>query len=84
MLTTISKITRAGQITLPKIIRDSKAFVGARAVLFEERGDEEVVIRPLRAKSARGDKNDHLSIVEHTMRDWLDEVNDDLFNVSIV
>lgn len=80
MATTISKITRAGQITLPKKIRSGRAFAHAKAVLFEERGSE-VVIMPLQAQSARETKSDHLSVVEHTMRDWLDSAHDDLFEI---
>lgn len=78
MSITISKITRAGQITLPKKIRDNRAFAGAQAVSFEARGDEEIVIRPLRAQKKQRTSTDHWPIVAHTMRDWLDEAHDDL------
>lgn len=80
MSVTISKITRAGQITLPKKIRSGKTFAHAKAVLFEERGSE-VVIKPLRTQDERETKSDHLSVVEYTMRDWLDSAHDDLFEI---
>jgi len=82
MTITISKITRVGQITLPKKIRGGRAFVGAHAVTFEDRGNE-VVVRPLRHEKAYPAKkrHDHLSVVEHTMRDWSDTAHDDLFEV---
>ena len=78
MAITISKITRAGQITLPKRIRDA-AFAGASAVLFEERG-REIIVKPLEIKKERStsDGNDHWPIVAHTMQHWLDEENDNL------
>ncbi len=78
MTITISKITRAGQITLPKKIRTSRAFARSTAVTFEECGNE-VIIRPLKTE-ARPASN-HWPIVVHTMRDWLDEVNDDLIEL---
>lgn len=80
MTVAVSKITRAGQITLPKKIRSGKAFALAQAVLFEDRGDE-IVIRPLHAREADDMKRDHLPYVEFTMRDWLDRANDDLFEI---
>ncbi|OGG60597.1 hypothetical protein A3C86_04875 [Candidatus Kaiserbacteria bacterium RIFCSPHIGHO2_02_FULL_49_16] len=77
MVVTIGKITRAGQITLPKRIRERGAFALARAVTVEERGNEVIItpIRPLRTEE------EHLPVVEHTMRDWLDAANDDLFDL---
>jgi len=78
MTITISKITRAGQITLPKKIRTSRAFARSKAVMFEERGDE-VIVRPL-APDVRP-ANDHWPVVVHSMQDWLDEVNDDLLEL---
>ena len=80
MSVTISKITRAGQITLPKRIRSRGVFANAKAVSFEERGSE-IVIKPLQVHSAREVKNDHLSVVEYTMHDWLDSAHDDLFEI---
>ena len=77
MSVTISKITRAGQITLPKKIRSGRAFAHAKAVVFEERGSE-VVVKPLNVQKIQHTTNDHWPIIVHTMRDWLDEVNDDL------
>jgi AbrB family looped-hinge helix DNA binding protein len=78
MTIAISKITRAGQITLPKKIRTSRAFAQSTAVTFEERGSE-VVVRPLKAEANH--PNDHWPIVVHTMQDWLDPVNDDLIEL---
>ena len=77
MVVTIGKITRAGQITLPKRIRESWAFAHANAVAVEERGNEIIItaIRSLRAEE------EHLPVVEHAMRDWLDAANDDLFSL---
>ena len=79
-MATISKITRAGQITLPKKIRTGRAFTHAKAVVFEERG-EEVVIKPLKSDSSFGTNMDHWPFVVHTMQNWLDEENDDLFEL---
>ena len=79
MTTTISKITRAGQITLPKKIRSGRAFAHAKAVMFEELGSE-VVITPMRAGKSSVE-SDHLAFVEYTMRDWLDPENDNLFKL---
>jgi len=76
----ISKITRAGQITLPKKIRTNRTFQHSTAVFFEERANE-VVIRPLKSGFALGENMNHWPFVEHTMRDWLDPVNDDLFKM---
>lgn len=78
MASTISKITRAGQITLPKKIRGT-TFADATAVVFEERGTE-VVIKPLRAQKTRS-ANDHMAFVEYTMLGWLDPENDNLFKL---
>ncbi|MBI4093607.1 AbrB/MazE/SpoVT family DNA-binding domain-containing protein [Candidatus Kaiserbacteria bacterium] len=77
MFVAISKITRGGQITLPKKIRARRAFADVRAVVFEERG-EEIVLKPLRASPARDLARDHLPIAEYTMREWLDDAHDDL------
>ena len=77
MVKVISKITRAGQITLPKKIRSGRVFARASAVEFEERNNE-VVIKPLLTHDAARTTNDHWPIVVHTMRDWLDEAHDDL------
>lgn len=79
MSITISKITRAGQITLPKKIRSGRAFAHAKAVMFEERGSE-IVITPMRAGKSSAE-NDHLAFAEYTMRDWLDPENDNLFKL---
>lgn len=82
MTITISKITRAGQITLPKKLR-TKAFAGASAVVFEDRG-REVIIKPVhvqKIKTVKGDDNWYMPLVEHTMRDWLDSENDNLFKM---
>ena len=76
----ISKITRAGQITIPKKIRTGRVFSHAKAVTFEERGDE-VVVKPLRSDHELPLNMDHWPFVEYTMRDWLDPVNDDLFKM---
>ena len=80
MASAISKITRGGQITLPKKIRTRKAFANVHAVVFEDRG-EEIVLRPLRTSGNQEFARDHLPFVEHTMRDWLDPVNDNLFKM---
>ena len=45
--------------------------------MFEERGSE-VVVKPLNVQKIQHTTNDHWPIIVHTMRDWLDEVNDDL------
>jgi len=79
MSITISKITRAGQVTLPKKLRD-KAFADATAVVFEERG-KEVVIRPVQIRKKQVNDNWHMPLVEYTMRDWLDPENDNLFEL---
>ena len=75
----ISKITRAGQITLPKKIRNA-AFAGASAVVFEERG-KEVVIKPLQVKKEYARNMDHWPLVVHTNQSWLDPENDDLIEL---
>jgi len=80
-MVSISKITRGGQITLPIKIRTSRAFQNSTAVMFEERKNE-IVIRPLKSEPASKDSMDHWPFVEHTMRDWLDSVNDDLFKAA--
>ena len=80
MTITISKITRAGQITLPKRIRMSKAFAGVQAVVFEDSGDQ-LIVKPLKSPKKQEFARDHLPFVEYTMRDWLDPVNDDLFKI---
>jgi len=49
--------------------------------MFEERKNE-IVIRPLKSEPASKDSMDHWPFVEHTMRDWLDSVNDDLFKAA--
>ncbi len=77
-LPTIGKITERGQITLPRKIRDSAAFVNARAVIFVSEGDS-VRVTALRTSMP---KDDHLALLNHTMKDWLDPVNDDLFDFS--
>ena len=74
----VSKITERGQITLPKRMRDARMFKGARAVQFTEQSGV-VVIRPIRHV---GTSNDHLSLLDHTMRDWAKKENDDLFDFS--
>lgn len=82
MSVTISKITRAGQITLPKKLR-TKAFAGASAVVFEDRG-KEVVIKPVHVQKIKAEEdvdNWYMPLVEHTMRDWLDSENDNLFKL---
>ena len=79
-MTSISKITRAGQITLPKKIRTSSAFQHSTAVVFEERADE-IVIKPLKSFATLGDTMDHWPFIEYTMRDWLNPENDDLFEI---
>ena len=80
MTITISKITRAGQVTLPKKLRD-KVFAGARAVVFEERGTE-IIVKPVEiAKEEKRVGDWHMPLVEYTMRDWLDPENDDLFEL---
>jgi len=76
----ISKITRAGQITLPKKIRTGRLFAHAKAVIIEERSDE-VVVKPLRSDHELPLNMDHWPFVVYTMRDWLDEENDDLLKL---
>ena len=79
MTLTISKITRAGQITLPKKLR-TKAFADATAVVFEERG-KEVVIKPLQVKKGHARNMDHWPLVMYTNQSWLDPENDDLIEL---
>lgn len=81
MTVTVSKITRAGQITLPKRIRSGKAFAHAKAVLFVDRGNE-VIIKPLQERETGDIKRDYLPFAEYTTRDWLDSANDDLFAIQ--
>ena len=80
MTIAISKITRAGQITLPKKIRTNRAFADSTAVVFEDRGSE-IIIKPLVTPEIQNISRDHLPFVEYTMRDWLDPVNDNLFKI---
>lgn len=82
-MSSISKITRAGQITLPKKIRTGRVFSKATAVVIEERKNE-VVIKPLILQIEAPSENiagDHLPFVGHTMRGWLDPENDNLFKI---
>lgn len=74
----ISKITERGQITLPKRVRNTSVFKGARAVEFEELKNS-VVIRPIKSVLPL---NDHLPLLDHTMRDWANDENDNLFNID--
>lgn len=53
------------------------AFLHAKAVSVEERGNE-VIITPIRALRA---EEEHLPIAQYSMRDWLDAENDDLFSL---
>jgi len=79
-MSSISKITRAGQITLPKKIRTGRAFSQATAVVIEERAGE-VVIKPLQSDVKLPPNMDHWPFVIYTMRNWLDEENDDLLKL---
>ncbi len=72
----ISKITERGQITLPKRMRTARLFRGARAVEFSEHAGV-VVIRPI---TSPRHASDHTSLLNHTMRNWSAEENDDLFD----
>ncbi|MEK9153867.1 MAG: AbrB/MazE/SpoVT family DNA-binding domain-containing protein [Patescibacteria group bacterium] len=74
----VSKITERGQITLPKRMRDAQLFRDARAVLFTQAADA-VVIHPIKQTAPT---DDHLSILDHTMRDWTDAENDNLFDFN--
>jgi len=76
MTTAISKITRAGQITLPKNIRSRGDFARARAVEFVETNGT-LVLRPVLAASPILDED--AAVINHTMREWLDAEHDDLF-----
>ena len=72
----VSKITERGQITLPKRVRETLLFKGARAVEFTEQMGA-VVIRPI-VPAPQSDE--HRSLLNHTMRDWAKAENDDLFD----
>ena len=76
----ISKVTERGQITLPKHLRESGAFAGARAVMFIERGDS-LIIEPVKVRSAT-QNSEHLTLLDATMAAWADPINDNLFDVS--
>ncbi len=78
MNTAISKITERGQITLPHKMRRSSAFAHARAVIFTQEGDSLRVTALKHKKPA----SEHAQILNATMRDWLDPINDDLFDFS--
>jgi bifunctional DNA-binding transcriptional regulator/antitoxin component of YhaV-PrlF toxin-antitoxin module len=80
MNTTISNITERGQITLPQRVRTTGAFKNARAVEFVVQGST-VLVRPIVVRKT-GTDDDHLQLVDHTMRDWLDSAHDNLFDVS--
>lgn len=56
----------------------SKAFANARAVLFVQEADS---VRVTAIKAPNQD-NDQAALLNHTMRDWLNPVNDDLFDFS--
>lgn len=75
----VSKVTERGQITLPRQIRRSRLFLGARAVAFSQRNGA-VVIEPLRGNAAP--RSEYAVALDRTMRDWADSAHDDLFDLS--
>ena len=76
----ISKITRGGQVTLPKSIRATRHFSDAHAVEFIQKNDM-VVVRPIKTTSDK-DRSAQKKILDYTMREWADTAHDDLFDFS--
>ncbi len=70
----VSKITERGQITLPKKIRDSRHFAGARAVSISEKLGV-ITITPIKSVS-----DEQLEMLDASMHDWADSAHDGLFN----
>lgn len=78
-VSTISRITERGQVTLPKKIRSLRTFVHARAVEFTERSGV-VTIQPV--MTARSRATEHMMVLDHALKDWSDKKHDDLFDFS--
>jgi bifunctional DNA-binding transcriptional regulator/antitoxin component of YhaV-PrlF toxin-antitoxin module len=73
----ISKVTERGQITLPKRIRDSHYFSGARVVSISEKLGV-ITITPIKSV-----QDEQLEMLDASMRDWADSVNDGLFDFTV-
>lgn len=74
----MSKISERGQITLPKKIRGTALFSGARAVVFKQHANA-ISIVPVKLTPSQAE---HISALNATMRDWSDPSNDNLFDFS--
>jgi bifunctional DNA-binding transcriptional regulator/antitoxin component of YhaV-PrlF toxin-antitoxin module len=75
-VSSISRITERGQITLPKRIRDSHPFSDARAVSISEKNGV-ITITPI-----KNTPDEQISILNAALHDWSDPAHDDLFDFS--
>lgn len=80
-VSTISKITERGQITLPKKIRSLSSFAHARAVAFTESAGV-VTIQPVTTPTTNDRTTEHATLLDHSMKEWSDTAHDNLFDFS--
>lgn len=80
-ITTISRITERGQITLPKHVRESALFSDVQAIMFVERNGN-VTIEPVRPQTISNHNQTHSQILNTTLAGWEDAAHDDLFDFS--
>ncbi len=78
-VSTISKITERGQVTLPKKIRSLRSFAHARAVVFTEHSGI-VTIQPI--TTAHDRTTEHATLLDHSLKEWSDTAHDNLFDFS--
>jgi bifunctional DNA-binding transcriptional regulator/antitoxin component of YhaV-PrlF toxin-antitoxin module len=77
-VSSISRITERGQITLPKKIRDSRFFAHSRAVSISLHNGV-VTLTPIKSADS---ENEHLTVLDTTLAGWSDLAHDDLFDFT--
>lgn len=74
-----AKITRNGQITLPKKLRIKNNIEEGQIILFSEE-ENKIILQPIPMKHQETD--DHLKVLESGLQDWADPIHDDLFEIE--
>ncbi len=67
-----ARLTSKGQLTIPKVVRESLNVSKGDAVIFEEKNGD-IVLRKATAIDAAWAKG-----VQTTLNEWEDEIDDDL------
>lgn len=78
MIAVASKVTRNGQVTIPKKLREKQQLKEGSVVFFVEEAGQLV----LKTAVEKSEDQDYLHFLDKQMAEWLDPVNDDLVSTD--